>query len=105
MGFSIETVKERPQEHAVKGCYRKAAVGCWFTSNGKSIPMLVKFEDEDGVRHMLKDIHIKKTEQKYYAGVLSRRYDCSTVIDGRNRNFTLLYHPETGIWDMVFPET
>lgn len=105
MGFVIETVKEKPQERAVNGCYWKAAVGCWFTSTGRAIPMLVKYEDEDGIRHMLKDIHVRKTEQKYYAGILSRRYECTVTVGGQKHDFTLLYHPETGIWDLVLPET
>lgn len=105
MGFAVGTVEEKLQEKAVRGNYQKVAVGCWFTATGKAIPQMLKYEDEAGVRHMLKNIQVLKTDQKYYAGILSQRYDCSAVVEGRMRRFTLLYHPGENTWDMVLMET
>lgn len=104
MGFAVGTEKEKQQERAVKGHYRKVAVSCWFTASGKSMPQLVKYEDDDGCIQVLRDIHILKTEQKYYAGILSKRYYCSAVVDNVNYEFTLLYHPDEGRWDLVLPD-
>lgn len=104
MGFTFDGVEERRWERAVRGHYQKAAVGCWFTSTGKAIPKMVKYEDESGYRHVIGNIRVLKSEQKYYAGILSRRYDCSAVVAGSVREFTLLYHPEEGVWDMILPE-
>lgn len=101
MGFAIGIEKERQQEAAIRGAYQKAAVGCWFTSTGKVTPLMIKYEDEEGELHVLKDIRVMKTEQKYYAGVLRRRFDCCAVIEGCRKEFVLLYHPEENIWDMV----
>lgn len=104
MGFALGMEKEKLQEEAVKGHYMKVAVGCWFTSSGKAIPQMVKYEDESGLRHMMSDIRVLKTERKYYAGILSQKYVCSAVVDERKRDFILLYHPEENMWDMVLPE-
>lgn len=103
MGFAVGIEKEKRQEWAVKGNYRKVAVSCWFTASGKSMPQLVKYEDDDGCIQVLRDIRILKTEQNYYSGILSKRYYCSAVIDNVNYEFTLLYHPDEGRWDLVIP--
>ena len=103
MGFAIGTQEEKMQEHAVRGHYQKVSVFCWFTSTGRTIPLRIKFEDEEGFRHVLDHIQVIKTDQKYYAGILAQKYDCSAIIHGMNREFTLLYHPEENTWDMVLP--
>ena len=36
--------------------YYKAAVGCWFTSTGKIIPKIVKFEDKEGIVHTINNV-------------------------------------------------
>lgn len=104
MGFAISTEKEKLQERAIRGKYLKAAVGCWFTSSGKAMPQIVKYEDDDGCIQILRDIHVINTTQKYYAGIQSRKYDCSVIVDQRKQEFTLLYNPETGQWNMVLAE-
>lgn len=104
VGFSVGMERERLKESTIRGRYQKAAVGCWFTSTGKAIPMLVKYEDKDGFRHMIRHIQILRTEKKYYAGILGQRYDCSTVINGKKQEFILFYRQETNTWDMILPE-
>lgn len=104
MGFAIGMTGEKLQEKAVKGHYQKVAVGCWFTSTGRAIPQMVKYEDEAGFRHMLSNIRVVESEQKYYAGVLSQKYICTSIIDERKQDFILLYHPVENTWDMVLPE-
>ncbi len=101
MGFAIGTQKEKMQEHTIRGHYQKVAVGCWFTATGRSIPQKLKYEDEDGVRHVVDNIQVIKSDQKHYAGILAQRYDCSAIIHGINREFTLLYHPGENTWDMI----
>ena len=104
MGFAMEAQKEKLQEWAIAGQYRKVAVGCWFTSKGRAIPQMLKYEDEDGLRHTIEHIQLLKAEKKHYAGILMQRYDCSAMINGVNRNFLLLYHPGENTWDMVVME-
>ena len=103
MGFLSAMEEERPEERRNRGKYQKVAVGCWFTASGKVIPLMVKFPDEEGHFCVLRDICVKKTEQKYYAGTLMQRYDCSVTTGQREINFILLYHPETNLWDLVLP--
>ena len=101
MAFASGMEEERLQEKAVRGQYQKVAVGCWFTSTGKGIPMMVKYEDAAGIRHVLNHIQVIQAEQKYYGGILSRKYVCSAVVDNIKHDFVLLYHPEENTWDMI----
>lgn len=104
MGFAIGTQEEKRQDRAVRGRYQKVAVGCWFTATGRSIPQKLKFEDEEGVRHVVDNIQVIKSDQKHYAGILAQRYDCRAVIHGICRDFILLYHPGENTWDMVLSD-
>lgn len=101
MGFAVGAETEKLHEKAVRGRYQKVAVGCWFTASGKAIPQLVKYEDEEGCLQMLRDIQMLYSEQKYFAGILSRRYVCSAIVEQRKQEFTLIYYPENNHWDMV----
>ncbi|HIS32080.1 MAG TPA: hypothetical protein IAB44_11120 [Candidatus Limivivens intestinipullorum] len=101
MSFLLEGQEERLQERRVAGKYRKAAVSCWFTSKGRSIPQLVKYEDEEGRIRCIRQIRLLKAEEKYFAGIRMKRYDCCSQEDGIRRNFILLYHVEEGTWDLV----
>jgi len=104
MGFAVGMEQEKLQERAVRGRYVKVAVGCWFTSTGKAIPKMLKYEDEEGMRHLMNDIRVLKTEQKYYAGILSHKYVCQAVLGTRLEEFVLLYYPGENTWNMVLAE-
>lgn len=101
MGFIVGRGREQCQEAAIKGCYRMAAVGCWFTASGRGIPQVVKYQDEEGNLQVLTHIQVRKVEQKYYGGILSRKYDCSVIVEDKEQKFILLYYPERNQWNMV----
>lgn len=104
MGFVIGTGEEQMQEKAIRGVPQKVAADCWFTSTGKMIPRMIKYEDTEGIRHLLEKIEVLKSDRKYYAGILMYRYDCRAVVDERMQNFILCYHPDNNTWDMILPE-
>lgn len=104
MGFTVGMEREKLREEMIRGVPHKVAADCWFTSTGKMIPRMVKYEDPAGNRHLLKGIEVLKTDKKYYAGILLHRYDCRTVADAHIQNFILCYHPEDNTWDMILPE-
>ena len=58
-------------------------------------------EDEEGTIRSIRNIHLIKTEEKYFAGIKMKRYDCCAEDCGIMKYFTLLYHIEEGRWDMV----
>jgi hypothetical protein len=104
MMTSIGSEKEELQERAVDGKYHKVAVGCWFTASDKAIPHMIKYETEEGEIRTLQHIQILKTERKHYAGILSQKYVCSAVVEGRSQEFILLYHMESNHWDLIIQD-
>ena len=62
MGFAVGMEEEKLQEKAIRGVPHKVAADCWFTSTGKMIPRMIKYEDADGVRHLLKEIEVIKSD-------------------------------------------
>ena len=62
MGFAVGMEEEKLQEKAIRGMPHKVAADCWFTSTGKMIPRMIKYEDADGVRHLLKEIEVIKSD-------------------------------------------
>lgn len=51
-----------------------------------------------------RDILLRKSEKKHYAGILQHRYDCSAIVDGVEKEFILVYHPGDNSWHMVLPD-
>lgn len=88
----------------LRGRHCKVAVGCWFTTKGRALPKLIKYEDERGGIRTLEHIQVLKSDRKYYAGTLSRRYECKVEMDQKEIFFSLLYHPDDNTWDMVILE-
>lgn len=101
MGFVVSSGTETLEEREIRGHWQKVAVDCWFTSTGRAMPRMVKYEDQDGCLQVLRDIRVVKQEQKHYAGVCCQRFDCRTVIDHREYEFILLFHFREHTWDMI----
>ena len=105
MLYAMDTGKEKTHERAIEGKYLKAAVECWFTSSGRTIPQRLKYEDDDGILHTLDKIRLIRMEQKHYAGVYLKRYDCCAMVEERMQGFTLVFNPESGVWKIVMQKT
>lgn len=104
VGFAAFAEEEKRQRGAGAGEYRRAAVGCWFTAGGRAIPKLLKYEDDSGCLQTLRDIRVLRSDQKYYGSLLVREYFCSAFSEEKEARFLLLYHPDSGTWDIV-PDT
>lgn len=76
------------------------ACECWFTSRGRTMPLMVKFPGEDGNMQVIKNIHVNHTEMKRYAGSSAVEHDCNVQIHGIERRARLIYYMEQGKWVM-----
>lgn len=104
MAFELEPIYDRKETGTVLGQRREAAVDCWFTSQGKGIPRLVRFRDEEGMLRTIRDFQVLFCERACYAGIPLHRYVCEGEIGENLRRFTLLFHPEDGIWLLVLSD-
>lgn len=80
---------------------REAAVQCWFTADGRALPMMLKLQEENG--EILKTDRIRVTgyEKKYYAGVPSIEYRCRIVLQEQETEAILCFLPESCCWKLM----
>lgn len=76
------------------------ACECWFTSRGDTIPLAVKFPNEDGEYVMIRDVQVDCTEKKYYCGVPAVEYQCRLPVGGRIMRTRLIFYLEECRWVM-----
>lgn len=76
------------------------ACDCWFTSTGKIMPRLFKFEDDYGVFHTVSNIHVNQYGLQWLAGIKVYVFSCSALNDttGCEHHFTLYFHVEECKW-------
>ena len=73
------------------------AVMCWFPTKGEPIPVSLKYQDQDGEIHSLKDINVK-TVNTISQG---KRFICEAAINNKNVNFELLFFADDCRWMMI----
>lgn len=90
------------EEHFPEPVRRQIEIACecWFTSQGKTMPLMIKFQDEDGRIQKIRDIQVNHTEWKRYAGISAIEYDCNAEIQGVDRRVRLIFYTERCRWAM-----
>ena len=99
--FGIGTNMDLTEAGVINGYQFEIACSCWFTSDHKSRPVLIKFEGEDGVIYTVKDIEIITTDFKNYSGIPSTEFKCRAIIGGFMHEFKLIFFPTESRWVMV----
>lgn len=101
MNFGIGTNAQMTNAGEIKGERKEIACQCWFTSTGSSIPLMIKFEDEDGVIQTVKNLRVIYAQKKLYAGVRTTEYACEMEYRDCVRNIRLIFIQEDCKWLMV----
>lgn len=101
MAFGIGINTEHPEHSQPKGEFQEAAVGCWFTSRGESMPLMMKVKTRQGEIVAVKEIRLLTSEKQWYAGILTVKYRCQAVINGVIKEFILLFRPDECTWKIV----
>ncbi len=99
--MGIGTNAQSPDEGKLKGNQTPAACGVWFTSNGRILPKMLKFQEPDGQIVTLTHIQVLTEEEKHYCGIPTLRYKCNGENAGKVLEFTLLYYIEQQEWKMI----
>ena len=98
MPFGIGTNTQEADEGKLRGSFREAAVACWFTSTGKAMPMMLKFQDGEGNIRRMEHLRICSSCRKRYAGIPVWEYACTSVQNDREEPFLLQFYPERCEW-------
>lgn len=99
--FGIGTNTEHTEQKELSDIYHDAAVQCWFTSTGKSIPLMVKVQGEDEELVKINHIQVLSVDKQWYAGILNWKYRCRAELLGKRLDFILLFCPEECSWKLV----
>jgi len=102
MAFGIGINAQRADAGTVKGRQKEVACECWFTTEGKITPRLIKLQDEEGEVQTIREIRIHSQEKKIYAGIPSIEYDCTLVNGGRSMRARLIYYVTENRWVVNF---
>ncbi len=89
-------------DHEIQEVRIPIAVMAWTTSTSKIIPILIKYEDENGMLQTIKNFKINKIDQKKYFGEQCQVFYCQAVIDDVIRLFRVIYYyGESLKWEMI----
>lgn len=100
MGIGINS--SSPDSGEIRGTQEAVACGIWFTSTGRVIPKTVKFEDDNGVYHMLQHIRVTHQEEQNYCGIPTITFKCDTIYRDRQVEFHLIFYTEQRKWVILW---
>lgn len=98
-GIGINTQGTNAGE--IRGKQIEIACACWFTSNGKTIPYTIKYQDENGEIQTINEIIVKYLEEKNYSGIPSVEYDCTLFHGEISKQVKLIFFKEECRWVMI----
>lgn len=86
--------------------YLPAAVKCWFTAQGKGMPLSMKIRNEEGRIQTICPIFTDTFQKLRYGGVSLWKYQCRSYQEDIEKTFCLYFYPEEGKWrvDMSKPD-
>lgn len=102
MEFGIGTNTKKPDAGSLKWEQREIACECWFTCSGKTTPIMIKVEDEDGEIRTIRQIQVHSQERKNYAGIPSEEYDCTIGILGQQLPVKIVHYLTESRWVICF---
>ena len=101
MAFPIERNLQKLQDREIIGTQCDAAVDCWFTAGGKTMPRLCKLKGPQEEIITIQNISVMKEEQKFYAGIHAKKHWCKAEHNGVMMQFYLVFYPEECRWKIV----
>lgn len=101
MAFRLGEIIQKREHGRLRGIQREIACECWFTSQGKSIPKLIKIMDAEGVLHTIKEIQVLASEEKTYSGIQTVEHICRINLEGRMETVKLVFTKESLKWALV----
>lgn len=78
------------------------ACDCWFTSTGRQIPRLIKYDDPENGITQIPVSNILRTEEKLWGGTKSRTFHCHSVLGDIEYNYRLIFYLETAKWKIMW---
>lgn len=77
------------------------ACECWFTSKGKMQPLLIKYQDEQGEIHTIREILVHAREDKDLLTSPYTEFDVTINCHGIGMRVKLVFYKRACKWMMV----
>lgn len=100
--FGIGVNTQAPDAGAIRGNQIDIACACWFTSQKKPVPYMIKFIDENGEIQTVREIRVNCVETKNYSGIPSLEYVCTITTNGIMHDVKLIFFQIECKWIMTF---
>lgn len=101
MAFRLGDMIDQTDCGSLSGMKREIACECWFTSDGRSIPRIIKVMDTEGMLHTIREIFVVSSEEKMYAGIATVEHLCDIRIRDRVERVKLVFTKENCRWVLV----
>lgn len=100
MAFHMDII-HRTDAGALRGIQREIACECWFTSQGKSIPKMIKIMDDSGQIYTVRNVRVLMSEEKNYSGIPRVEHLCQIEWKQRREVVKLVFTKENCKWTLV----
>jgi hypothetical protein len=77
------------------------ACECWFTSKGKMQPLMLKYQDEQGEIHTIREIQVHSREEKKLVSSPYTEFDVTINCQGIYMKAKLIFYKKDCRWVMV----
>lgn len=101
MAFRMNDIVQRTNAGDLRGFQREIACECWFTSQGKSIPKMIKIMDNSGQIHTIHNVRVITSEEKNYAGIPRIEHICQIKLEQRLEIVKLIFTKENCKWTLI----
>lgn len=85
----------------MRGKQVEVACDCWFSRKGKTLPQLIKYEDDNGEIQTLNYIRVISSEDKIYCGIKTREFNCQAEKDEIVFEFKLVFRKDECRWFVI----
>ena len=99
--FGIGINTQNTNAGRIRGKQIEIACACWFTSSGKTIPYMIKYQDVNGEIQTIHEITVKTLEEKNYSGIPSVEYNCILSYEEVSKHVKLIFFKEECRWVMI----
>lgn len=105
MAFGIGTNCEQTDSGIIRDKLIPIACDCWYTVGGRSIPRMIKLQDENGEIQTIHEIHIKSHTNKNYSGLPTIEFDCTICLSERSQlqDVKIIFFITKNCWSMSIP--
>ena len=79
----------------------EVACKCWFTSGGKMQPLMIKYQDEQGEIHTIKEILVHSREDKNLMTSPQTEFNVTINCQGIGMEVKLIFYKRECKWIMV----